>query len=97
MNDEIKKAALDRANHKCQRCGAQNMAFGFRDGHGKFYPMHGRELEERRQGGLKVVRIDLRVIENRSGLNLICLCKRCESIHAREEAMKVRPEQTKLL
>ncbi len=36
---EIRPAILERAGHKCERCGVANYAQGMRDSNGKFYPL----------------------------------------------------------
>lgn len=55
----IRAAVLERAGNKCERCGVENHAEGFRDARGLFWPTAGMESEVLAIEGVKVFRIVL--------------------------------------
>jgi 5-methylcytosine-specific restriction endonuclease McrA len=86
----ISQATKDRAGNKCEFCGLDNYAIGYRDLTGNFHAIEKScsgdiEADEARQKGYKIIQIILTVAhldhtpENCSPDNLKALCQRCHN------------------
>ena len=86
----IRAAILERAGHKCEWCGVQNHALGYREAGGAFVPLSDEELHNgvAEADGLKVIKIVLTIAHlddptpaNCAPENLAALCQRCHLRH----------------
>jgi 5-methylcytosine-specific restriction endonuclease McrA len=93
--EQIRARTLERAGHKCERCGVSNRVVGYREKSGEFVQLAaskgecGMETETASLDGHKVIEIVLTIAhvgENKHGKmdtsQLEALCQRC---HLRED------------
>lgn len=80
---EIRKKILERAKDRCENCGLENYATGYRDKNGDFHHCEGLALDAAVEDGERVFTIVLTIAhlnhcisDNRSE-NLKALCQRC--------------------
>lgn len=94
--EEIRKEILKRAENKCEFCGVENYAIGYRDDSGEFCKVEGMEgevagLEER-----KIIKIILTIAhlnhkpEDNRPENLKALCQKCHNNYDSEHRKKTR-------
>lgn len=107
---EIRPAILERANHRCERCGVENYAIGLRDLDGKFWTDEeyfdmGWDEIDRLFGykECKTIRIVLTIahIDNPDPMdcrpeNLQALCQRCHILLDAPEKGRKRKEKNRI-
>lgn len=92
----IRPAILERANNKCEFCGVDNYATGYRDKHGTFCKSEGLQMETDELDGEKIIRIVLTIahldhdINNNDYSNLKALCQRCHLNYDKEHHKRTR-------
>ena len=100
---EIRASILERAGHRCEQCGVENHAVGYREADGSFVALSDEELHNgvAEADGLKVIKIVLTIAhlnhdpaDNRPE-GLRAYCQRCHlrhdaAHHARNAAMTRR-------
>lgn len=88
---QIRKDILQRANNRCEFCGVENYAEGYRDKDGNFIISEGVQQEADTIDGEKIIRIVLTVAhldhdpQNNDYNNLRALCQRCHLRHDIEQ------------
>lgn len=99
---EIRAGILDRAGHKCETCGVENHAIGYRDWAGCFVEYGASALIGAAgvpTGGRKIFRIVLTVahldhdVTNNEPGNLRALCQQCHNRHDAPERARKRKER----
>lgn len=90
---EIRPAILQRAGHRCERCGVGNYDIGYRDHEDKWRKIEASfagdvEAEDAEAAGFKVIKIILTIahLNNPDPMdcrpeNLAALCQRCHNRH----------------
>lgn len=101
----IRAGILERAAHKCEQCGVQNHAIGYRDADGTFNPLDDAALQNGAAGERKVIKIVLTIAHlhdsdpaNCAPENLAALCQKCHltldgPLHARNAAATRRAKR----
>lgn len=93
---QIRNDILKRANNKCEFCGVDNYAEGYRDKNGNFIKSEGMQQEADILDGEKIIRIVLTVAhldhnpQNNDYNNLKALCQRCHLRHDIEQHRESR-------
>lgn len=93
---QIRNDILKRANNKCEFCGVDNYAEGYRDKNGNFIKSEGMQQEADILDGEKIIRIVLTVAhidhnpQNNDYNNLKALCQRCHLRHDIEQHKESR-------
>ena len=93
---EIRKQILERANNKCEFCGVENYAEGYRDKNGNFIESIGMQQEADMLDGEKIIRIVLTIAHldhdptNNSPNNLRALCQKCHNTYDKEHRLATR-------
>lgn len=59
--DVIRPKALERANYRCQKCGAKHRSIGYRDAQGNWVECDQFMIEWCKQNGIKVKKMFLQV------------------------------------
>ncbi len=99
---QIRKDILQRANNRCEFCGVENYAEGYRDKDGNFIKSEGMQQEADTIDGEKIIRIVLTVAhldhdpQNNDYNNLRALCQRCHLRHDIEQHRQSRIINKKL-
>jgi len=84
----IRAAILERAGHKCEECGVENHAVGYREADGTFVPISDEALHNgvAEADGVRLVQIVLTIAHlhdpnpaNCAPANLAALCQRCHN------------------
>ena len=96
--NEIRDRILKRAGNKCEFCGVENHALGYRDREGKFIELSGMELETAALDGEKTIQIVLTVAhldhdeDNHKVKDerLAALCQKCHLNYDIKEKKKRR-------
>ena len=94
---EIRPRILKRADNKCEFCGVENYAVGFRDEHGKFWNCDS-DCEQMTSDldGEKLITIVLTIshqdhdIKNNCDSNLKALCQKCHLNHDKDHHRQTR-------
>lgn len=71
---KIRAAILQRANNRCELCGVENHAFGYRDADGNFWRCEGIELEVACNDRKKIIQIVLTIAHWHDPSNLLVSC-----------------------
>lgn len=93
---EIRKDILKRANNKCEFCGVENYAEGYRDKDGNFIESIGMQQEADILDGEKIIRIILTIAhldhnpQNNDYNNLRALCQKCHLNYDKEHHKETR-------
>lgn len=93
---QIRNDILKRANNKCEFCGVDNYAEGYRDKNGNFIKSEGIQQEADILDGEKIIRIVLTIAhldhnpQNNDYNNLKALCQRCHLRHDIEQHKESR-------
>jgi len=90
---EIRPRILLRADNKCEECGVENAAYGYRDKGGKFHALIKNEnnFEFMKRAGYKGITIVLTIShtdhnkEHNGDDNLRALCQKCHLEHDKNE------------
>ena len=83
--ERIRPAILKRANWKCEFCGVQSRAVGYREMNGKFVECDNHMKEWAKRNGFKVIKIILTIMHldhdttNNDESNLKAGCQRCHN------------------
>lgn len=91
---QIRARILERAGDRCETCGVENGAIGYRDAEGAFHELPGMQAEVAALDGLKTIRIVLTIAhidptpENCEPSNLLAECQRCHN--RRDAPMRAR-------
>lgn len=83
----IRPAILARGRNRCEQCGVENGAWGYRDEYGAFHALpEGGEVETAKpfKVVLTIAHLNHDVSDNRPE-NLAALCCRCHILHDRGE------------
>lgn len=99
----IREKILQRAKNKCEFCGVENYAIGYRDENGKFIELV--ELEKQNAAlfdGKKLIKIVLTIAhldhnpQNNKESNLKALCQKCHLNYDLEHHKETRKKNKKL-
>lgn len=88
---EIRPAALQRANHRCENCGVKDRIIGYRDQSGRFIECDDFMQQWAKNNGIRVFKIILTIshqnhmIEDNRPENLKALCQKCHLKHDQEQ------------
>lgn len=99
---QIRKNILERANNRCEFCGVENYAEGYRDCDGNFIESYGMQQETDALDGEKIIKIVLTVAhldhnpQNCSPENLRALCQKCHLTYDIEHHKETRRNSKKL-
>lgn len=95
---EIREQILKRADNKCEFCGVENYAEGYRDKEGQFIKSVGTQQEADELDGEKIIRIILTIAhldhnpQNNDPNNLRALCQKCRNNYDKEHRKETRKE-----
>lgn len=93
---EIRQKILERAGNKCEFCGVENYAVGYRDKDGNFVESVGMQQEADELDGEKLFKIILTIAHldhnptNCDPSNLRALCQKCHNNYDAEHRKKTR-------
>lgn len=93
---EIRQRILERAGNKCEFCGVENYAVGYRDEDGNFVESVGMQQEADEIDGEKLFKIVLTVAHldhdpiNCDPSNLRALCQKCHNNYDKEHRRQTR-------
>lgn len=83
---QIRQRILKRADNKCERCGVDNHAYGYRNSNGEFIKCEGMALETAALDDEKIIQIVLTIAHtidpdpmNCADDNLQALCQKCHN------------------
>lgn len=99
---QIRQSILERANNKCEFCGVENYAEGYRDEEGKFVISEGMQQEADALDGYKIIKIVLTIAhldhnpQNCNPENLRALCQKCHLNYDLEHHKETRRNNKKL-
>ena len=99
---QIRQSILERANNKCEFCGVENYAEGYRDEDGKFVISEGMQQETDALDGYKIIKIVLTIAhldhnpQNCNPENLRALCQKCHLNYDIEHHRETRRNSKKL-
>lgn len=99
---EIRQAILKRAGNRCEFCGVENYAEGYRDENGHFVESCGMQQEADALDGLHIIKIVLTIAhldhnpQNNDPANLRALCQKCHLNHDIEQHRENRRNNKKL-
>lgn len=98
---KIRRGILERAGHKCEQCGVDNYAVGYRDDDGSFNAHHSRPCDYKTAKSiadtissasqkyivivLTIAHLNDRDPQNTDPDNLAAYCQRCHLLHDREQ------------
>jgi hypothetical protein len=93
---EIRQRILERAGNKCEFCGVENHAVGYRNEDGEFVKSVGMQQEADELDGEKLFKIVLTVAHldhdptNCDPSNLRALCQKCHNNYDKEHRKQTR-------
>lgn len=93
---EIRQRILERAGNKCEFCGVENHAVGYRNKDGEFVKSVGMQQEADELDGEKLFKIVLTVAHldhdptNCDPSNLRALCQKCHNNYDKEHRKQTR-------
>lgn len=93
---EIRQRILERAGNKCEFCGVENHAVGYRNKDGEFVESIGIQQEADELDGEKLFKIVLTVAHldhdptNNDLSNLRALCQKCHNNYDKEHRKETR-------